>query len=160
MGMATEAYVAVIPSNSDIICLNGSGIAAVRIVAVEANAAADFEGSRIFWSHSAGCPKTPCCEFNLSIRQLSPLIDDSGVSALGRLIDKFANLGTRYLNRQRERGFVAAIGHPFGKITWSIDHIVSPSGTHRQRWRRSIDCCGSGWNIPDIHRGRDLPGSY
>ena len=41
------------------------------------------------------------------------------------------------------------VAHSFGKIAWSIGHIVIPAVQHSGR---SIDLCGSGGDIPDIHR--------
>jgi hypothetical protein len=57
------------------------------------------------------------------------MFDNSGVTVLRNLVEKFASLGTRSFNRQREcqAGVrLTAMGRPFGKVTRSISHVVTP----------------------------------
>jgi hypothetical protein len=58
---------AVIPFYGDVSRLNRGDLAAISLIAVEANAAADFEESGLVGSHSVGCPKTPRRELDLTV---------------------------------------------------------------------------------------------
>jgi hypothetical protein len=67
MSMASETFMAVIPFYGDVSRLNRGDLAMIGLIAVEANAASNFEGLGFCWSHSVGRPKTSRREFDLSV---------------------------------------------------------------------------------------------
>jgi hypothetical protein len=100
--VARKAFVAVFPFDRDVGPINSGDPAEIGGVTVETHAIADLQLFRLFGRHLLGCPKTPRREFDLSVWQLPPLIDDSRVTALCGLVDEFTNLGASYFDRQRE----------------------------------------------------------
>jgi hypothetical protein len=67
MRMASEAHMSILPFYCHVFSLNGGDLAAIGLIAVKANAAADFEGLGLFRRHSVGCPKAPRRELDLPI---------------------------------------------------------------------------------------------
>lgn len=65
--MASEAFMAIIPFYGDVFRLNRSDLAAIRLIAVEADAVTDFEASRLIWTHLVGALETSGGEFNLVV---------------------------------------------------------------------------------------------
>jgi hypothetical protein len=105
------------------------------------------------------CPQTPHYEFDLSIRQLPPLLNNRRVATLRKLAQNFACLRAGPIDRQPERLArksvvrFAVVRHPLGNVTRSAGHVILQNATTAQysgRQKRFV------WKrqtlLPDIHR--------
>jgi hypothetical protein len=81
--------------------------------------------------------QTPHREFDLSVWQLSPLLNHCHVAALRKLTENFASLKASRFDRQPEslsRRFsisLAPVGYALGKNARSVVHVATPKCENR-----------------------------
>jgi hypothetical protein len=104
------------------------------------------------------CSQTPHREFDLSVWQLSPLLNHCHVAALRKLIENLASLEASRYDRQSESLSrrvsisLTPVGYALGKIAGSLGHVATPMMPPTQYSGRSIDFFGNGGGFPAIHR--------
>jgi hypothetical protein len=82
----------------------------------------------------------PPRELNMTIGKLPPVFDDRHIARLRTLIEYFAGLQARRVNRQGEYFRFLNAGHPVGQITGASEHETSSAQctAYPARWTSKL----------------------
>src|SRR6267154_239991 len=89
--------------------------------ATSRRAASDPRGARSIRSR-----QRPRREFDPAVGKLPPVLHDGHDAAARKLIDDFAGLAARRLDRQRKYLGLPRIGNPIRQILWTSEHVIPP----------------------------------
>jgi hypothetical protein len=71
----------------------------------------------------------PYRKFNPTVRELSPILNNSRKTGVWRLIDNFAGFAARSVKRERKYLDLLRLRHPVCQVAWTRAHVGTPNSS-------------------------------